>query len=326
MVSEERSFKPKAKVDYLRVSVTDRCHFQCPYCAPAVRKLSKHADILTFEEIKAAARILSRLGVRKVRLTGGEPLLRKNIDALVRALKSVSGIESVNLTTNGHLLLEQAGALREAGIDGVNVSLDSLDNEKYGRLTGGFSLEDSLSGIEEALRLRITPLKINVVLMKGVNDDEVEGFCLKASDLGCDLRFIELMRTGENDSFVDRYFLQAAVIRDRLKERFHLIPSQRPGISGPSQDFFSRDLGIMVGFIHSNDGKKCLDCTRMRLTSKGFLKRCLFSSGGFDLRHLLRSKETEEEISDKVRRFTLLPEILQETASLYHFSMMQIGG
>ncbi|HJB54262.1 MAG TPA: GTP 3',8-cyclase MoaA [Candidatus Olsenella avistercoris] len=268
-------------VEYLRLSVTDRCNCRCTYCMPAggVPMLS-HADVCSFEELVEITAALAELGVRKVRLTGGEPLVRRGVVGLVEMLRAVGGVEEVDLTTNATLLAPLAAPLRAAGLDRVNVSLDTLDAARYEAVTRGGRLVDALAGIEAARAAGFSPIKINCVLMGGVNDDEVPRLAALAREAHTEVRFIELMPIGEAACWPRGRFVDASAVLDA-------VPELRPcGTDGVAELFSAPGWAGRVGLIRPMSHRFCSRCTRVRVTADGRLKPCLHTADEVALRGL----------------------------------------
>ncbi len=288
-------------IDYLRVSVTDRCNLRCLYCMPPEGIVpSQHKDILTYEEIIRIIGIGARLGVRKVRLTGGEPLTRKNISFLISSIKKINGIEDLSLTTNGILLEKYAAEMADAGLDRINVSIDSFDPATYGKITRGGSLDAVLRGIAEAEKAGLRPIKINMVPIRGVNDNEVIEFANLTFNSDYHVRFIEFMPSGNNDYWSpDKY-----ITTDELKKKIETIAPLTPvhlRKDGPSRYFRLKGARGVIGFISALTHHFCKDCNRLRLTSDGKLRPCLFSETEIDLKVALRSGEPDSEIERLLR-------------------------
>ena len=271
-------------VEYLRLSVTDRCNCRCTYCMPAggVPMLS-HADVCSFEELVEITAALAELGVRKVRLTGGEPLVRRGIVRLVEMLRAVGGVEEVDLTTNATLLAPLAAPLRAAGLDRVNVSLDTLDAARYEAVTRGGRLADALAGIEAARAAGFSPIKINCVLMGGVNDDEAPRLAALAREAGTEVRFIELMPIGEAARWPRSRFVPAEAVLAALPE---LEPVAGSGRDGVAELFSAPGWAGRVGLIRPMSHRFCSRCTRVRVTADGRLKPCLHTADEVGLRGL----------------------------------------
>ena len=268
-------------IEYLRLSVTDRCNCRCAYCMPAGGiPMLGHSDILSFEELEAVVRAAAELGVRKVRLTGGEPLVRRGIVDLVGMIAQVPGVEELAMTTNACLLAPVARALREAGLSRLNVSLDTLRADRYEKITRGGRLEDALAGLEAAREAGFSRTKINCVLMGGVNDDEVADLAAFAKDSPVDVRFIELMPIGPAATMAPGAFVCADIVLDALPG---LEPCGRDGVA----ELYRMDgWAGRVGLIRPMSHKFCDGCSRIRVTADGRLKPCLHSSAEINLRGL----------------------------------------
>lgn len=282
------------KIEYLRISVTDRCNLRCKYCMPENGvPMLRHEDILNYDEIIRLVGLFSKLGISKIKLTGGEPLVRKNLSALVQGLKNSEGIEEVTLTTNGTLFKDQALSLWEAGIDKVNFSLDTLDPEKYKEITTVGNFYDVLEGIEKALEFNIKT-SINVVTLKGYNFDEITTLAGMAYRKPLDVRFIEMMPIGLGAKF-DGY-TESEILRI-LEEEFGK-PEEVLGRTGngPARYYKYKDFMGKIGIISSITNNFCDECNKVRLKSNGFLKLCLGQNEGVDLREALRSGMKDEEL------------------------------
>lgn len=266
-------------IKYLRLSVTDLCNCRCVYCMGenGVPRLP-HSAILSFEEIEEIVRAAVSLGVTKVRLTGGEPLVRRGIDELVRRLRGIDGVEELAMTTNGARLAEYAEALKEAGLDRLNVSLDTLDPEKFRRITRIGELRDTLDGLDAARRAGFEHIKLNTVLMGGVNDDEIAEIAALAKDGAFDVRFIELMPIGECTDWDRRRFLPA----ERVLE--YLPKGERVPSDGVAELWRPAGFRGTVGLIRPLSHRFCADCDRIRVTADGCLKPCLHSAREIPLR------------------------------------------
>ena len=269
------------RIEYLRLSVTDRCNCRCAYCMPdgGVPMLG-HADILSFEELAAVARAAAELGVRKVRLTGGEPLARRGVVDLVRMVAAVPGVDEVAMTTNATLLAPVAGALREAGLSRLNVSLDTLRPDRYAKITRCGRLEDALAGLAAAREAGFSRTKVNCVLMGGVNDDEVADLAGLARNEAVDVRFIELMPIGPAAGWPRASFVAAEAVLDALPG-LELL-----GRDGVAELYRMPGWAGRVGLIRPMSHKFCDGCSRIRVTADGKLKPCLHSAAEIDLRGL----------------------------------------
>jgi len=291
------------KIEYLRLSLTDRCNLRCQYCMPAagVAKL-RHEDILTYDEVLRVVRALAYLGVRKVRLTGGEPLVRRGIVDLVRELKAVPGIEQVVMTTNGVALASMAHELAAAGLAGINLSLDTLDAATFRQLTRVGTLDDVLAGLAAAQAAGLR-LKINCVPLRGINEADIPRLVALARDTDVQVRFIELMPIGCART-AGLSGIPMAEVRARIEQHFdlRLQPVASPALSGPAVCCRLPGFVGQVGFIDALEHKFCTECNRVRLTAEGFLKLCLNAKDGLDLRTLLRGGISDENLRLALRQ------------------------
>jgi len=280
------------KMDYLRLSVTDRCNLRCVYCMPPEGIITRpHDEILTFEEIIRLTKIFASLGINKIRLTGGEPLVRKSIVNLVASLVKVKGVEEVSLTTNGARLSSYADELKSVGLKRINVSLDTLKEDRFKNITRNNTFYNVLDGIDRARRAGFYPIKLNVVAMKGINDDEILDFARFAFSEGLILRFIEFMNI---TPLWDReHFIPIEEVKRIFEAKYKLTKTESCG-SGPAAYYKAEKEGI-VGFINTSEDN-CRRCNRLRLTSTGELKVCLYEAQGFYLRGLLRKEASDEKI------------------------------
>ena len=289
----------------LRISVTDRCNFRCVYCMPKEVygrefRFLERTELLTFEEIQRLAGIFAGLGVRKIRLTGGEPLIRRDLERLVGMLAAIPSLD-LTLTTNGSLLAQKASALREAGLERVTVSLDSLDDEVFRAMNDvDFPVERVLAGIEAAAAAGLSPVKVNVVLKRGVNEDGMLDLVRYFRGSGHVLRFIEYMDVGSTNGWRLDEVVPAAEILERIGAEFPLepVPPEYPGEVATRYRF--RDGAGEIGVIASVTRPFCGDCTRARLSADGRLYTCLFAVSGHDLRAPLRSGASDEELRQRI--------------------------
>ena len=279
-------------IDYMRVSITDRCNLRCRYCMPEGVELLPMRSILTYEEIREICAAAAELGIRKLKVTGGEPLVRLGCPDLIRTLKSVPGIEQVTLTTNGVLLGRYLPALVEAGLDAVNISLDTLDRERYAAITGRDELTSVLDSVDAALASPLR-VKLNAVLQKGVNDDEWLSLAELARDRALDVRFIEMMPIGLGKQIEG---MANTLLREELLRRFPEL-EEDASVHGNGPAAYVRIPGWKggVGFISAIHGRFCGECNRLRLTSQGGLKPCLCYGDVTDLMPLLRGETAGEE-------------------------------
>jgi len=284
-------------VNDLRISVTDRCNFRCTYCMPLDEyEWIDKREILTFEEIARLARLFIGLGVEKIRLTGGEPLVRRDIEALVAKLSPLDGLKDLCLTTNGSLLAEKAPALKAAGLKRINVSLDTLDPDKFRRMTKRGDLSKVLEGLFAAKSHGFDPIKINAVVERGVNDDDVLSLVEFARENGFAVRFIEYMDVGNANNWTSEKLVPKKEILEKIHARFPLREVGRENGSAPAVDYEFVDGRGEVGIVASVTEPFCSTCNRARLTADGKLVTCLFSSVGHDLKGLLRSGATDDAI------------------------------
>jgi len=277
-------------INYLRISVTDRCNLRCVYCMPVEGvSLVSHNDILTYEEICTVARAAAELGMNKIRLTGGEPLIRSGLPRLIEMLAKIDGIDDISLTTNGTLLGRYAAELKQAGLRRVNVSLDTLKPDRFKLITRhGNNLGEVLEGIEVARSVGLNPVKLNMVVMAGINDDELLDFAAKTITEEWHVRFIELMPFVGEGTAVPR-FVSASEMRQRLEPMGELTPCLPSMGNGPAKYFrFPKAKGA-IGFITPVSEHFCFQCNRMRLTADGRLRPCLLSDYEVDLKQPLRS-------------------------------------
>ncbi len=281
----------------LRISVTDRCNFRCTYCMPMEHYewISKSL-ILTFEEIERLAGLFARLGVEKIRLTGGEPMLRQDLELLVQKLSGVDGIREICLTTNGTYLAEKCCLLKAAGLDRINVSIDTLDAAKFKEITKRGDLNEVLRGLMAAKECGLTPIKINAVIEKGVNEGEILDLAEFAREHGFGMRFIEYMDVGNANNWTEKKLVPKRKILEALQRKYELREIGRENGSAPAVDYEYADGGGDLGIIASVTEPFCGSCSRARLTADGKLVTCLFSDRGFDLRPLLRGTASDEEI------------------------------
>ncbi|MEZ6066459.1 MAG: GTP 3',8-cyclase MoaA [Planctomycetaceae bacterium] len=287
----------------LRISVTDRCNIRCFYCMPAgpVQFLQRSL-VLSYEEIERFVRIVAPCGVSKLRLTGGEPLVRSDLDQVVARLVTVPGIRDIGLTTNGILLAEQAQRLWDAGLRRLNVSLDALTAEKFEEITRRQGFEQVIAGIQAAQRVGFDPIKVNAVAIRGMTEDEVVPFGHFARETGCEVRFIEYMPLDADAAWERDKVLFGSEIIDRLsKGIMPLRPIEPTSAHAPATEFEFEDGVGRIGLIASVSQPFCLSCNRFRLTADGKLRNCLFSLEETDIRELLRSGASDGEILAAVR-------------------------
>lgn len=280
-------------IDYLRISVTDRCNLRCVYCMPPEGVVFKaHKDVLSYEDIAFFVETAVETGISKVRLTGGEPLVRKGLPDLVRMIRQVAGVRDISLTTNGILLPRFAAELKEAGLDRVNISLDTLHPVRYRELTRGGSLEAALAGVEAALEHGLVPVKINVVMMPTVLG-ELPALAELTRTRPLHVRFIEWMPVGSCGPRTAEEAVSKAEVMEALRSMGDLVPVASPGGWGPARYFRLPGYQGTIGFISSVSDHFCDECNRLRLTADGLLKNCLFSSDEVDARAPVRARDRE---------------------------------
>jgi cyclic pyranopterin phosphate synthase len=318
-------------INYLRVSITDRCNLRCIYCMPAdgVKKRS-HGDILRYEELALIIRAAAELGICKVRLTGGEPLARLGLPKFVRMVAATRGIDDLAMTTNGTLLARHAAALAEAGLQRVNVSLDTLRPDRFRQITRRGRIDDVWAGIEAARAAGLTPIKINMVVVRGLNDDEVSDFARRTVSDGWHVRFIELMPIGANVDWAGNGAVPVPEIRTRLETEMGLLePVHGPTGNGPARYYQLPGARGTIGFISALSDHFCSTCNRLRLTADGRLRPCLMSEQEIDLRTPLRDGAGLEAVK------ALLAQAIQRKPQRHHLdeatsprdrTMAQIGG
>lgn len=318
-------------IDYLRVSVTDRCNLRCVYCTPPGEVPHFNSpDILSYEEILKVVGAAVSLGVRKVRITGGEPLVRRGICDLIACLAAMPGIDDLGLTTNGVLLESLARPLYEAGLKRVNVSLDSLQPDKFRQITGKDHLAEVLLGLQAAQEAGLEPIKINVVVIRGINDSELERLAWLSFKEPYLVRFIEYMPIGLGNGWSPEKMVSCQEIRERLESFAHLHPVAGSEPDGPCQRFRLSAAKGEIGFISPISRHFCDSCNRMRLTPDGRLRPCLFSDKEVDLRSALRGDCSQNELAGLIRQAIALKPRMHPYPNQESFqvskSMYSIGG
>ncbi len=305
-------------IDYIRISVTDRCNLRCIYCMPEEGiEFKDMREILTYEDTVLFLKRASSLGIKKARLTGGEPLVRRDIEKLIKMVKNIDGIKEVCLTTNGTLLKEKACSLYDAGVNRITVSLDSLDERKYRLITRLGNVKDVLEGLREIKDIGFKHTKINTVVMKGINDDEIIKLLEFALSLDMEIRFIEYMPTKYDKG--RNYFISNEEVKKKIKEKYHLEKSSYHS-NGPAEYFKIRNN--FVGFISPLSKNFCKYCNRIRLSSDGFIIPCLGHNIRIKVRDALRKRNIEEidnvikyAVSMKPKQHAMLKESISESMS-----------
>ncbi|MDM8536446.1 GTP 3',8-cyclase MoaA [Desulfobacterales bacterium HSG17] len=283
-------------VNYLRISVTDRCNLRCRYCAPSMPKPLKKDNILSFEEMYRLVRTGVKLGITKVRLTGGEPLFRKGITDFIKRLHNLPGIDDISLTSNGTLVADKVKSLKQAGLKRINISLDTLDRNKFRHLTGADLFPQVFKGIMLAYEAGFSPVKINMVVMKGFNDNEIEKLAELALNFPFHIRFIEYMPIGTDPFLAEKFFLPVSEIKKRLSSLGTLIPVSSEKTDGPAERYCIGNSPGELGFIGSMSTHFCSTCNRIRLTAGGYLRPCLLSEEQVDIMTPLRNRAKDYDI------------------------------
>ena len=291
------------KFPYIRLSISDVCNFKCGYCLPDGYKIDKsdNRSFLNIEEIGRLAKALSELGVSKIRLTGGEPTVRKDFLEIIKIIKENSGIKKTVMTTNGYRLDKIANDIKNSGLDGINISIDSLNPDTFKKITGHNRLEEILRGIKNLQKLNFKNIKINAVLLKGVNDSEKDfndwAEFLKYNEI--DFRYIELMQTGDNIDYFNKYHVPAKKFTDYLNDNNWIIQTFGKD-AGPSKNYLNPKFKGKFGVIAPYSKDFCKSCNRLRITAKGDLRLCLFGNTGINIRHLMQKDSQIEELKDLI--------------------------
>lgn len=307
-------------INYMRISITDRCNLRCIYCMPEEgMPWIPHEHILTYEEIERIVRATATVGMRKIRITGGEPLVRKGVVDLVARVAAIPGIEDMAMTTNALLMPQFAEPLAQAGLKRINVSLDTLRPERFARITRGGSLDKAIAGIEASEAVGLAPIKINAVVLRGVNDDEIVDLARLTIQHPWHIRFIEAMPLDGNLPVEGEGFISADEIMERLKELGELEPCTGPSGNGPARYFQIPGARGNVGVISPMSHYYCDSCNRVRLSADGHLRLCLFDDQEIDLRGLVRGGATAEEITEVFRQ------AIMAKPERHHLSVGQSG-
>ena len=288
------------EITYLRVSVTDKCNLKCFYCRPEGFEFFEKEKLLSFEEITRFVKALTKYGLKRVRLTGGEPLLRKDLHLLIRMLRDIPQIEDISLTTNGITLAKYAKQLKENGLNRVNVSIDSLKPELFYEMTKG-NLHDVLEGIKEAKRVGLEPIKVNAVVIRGVNEDEALDFVEFAKEYGVEVRFIEMMPLGQGQIHWELDMVKPLdLIRQNIEKKYgKLKPTESIG-SGAARVYELESLGVKIGFITPISNPFCDGCSKLRLTAEGSVKLCLRTDEEIPVKDILRHG-TDKELDEFIK-------------------------
>jgi GTP 3',8-cyclase len=290
----------RRRINYLRISVTDRCNLRCRYCMPDEGiSLIPHGEVLTYEEILRIVRVFATEGISKIRLTGGEPLVRKGVVEFISHLSRIEEIKDLSLTTNGILLKELAQDLKAAGLKRVNISLDSLRRERFFQITRKDEFDRVWTGIEAALKVGLSPIKINMVAIQGVNDDEIESFARLTLKLPLTVRYIEYMPSGNGEKW-EGNILTIPQIKDRLERVGKLIPVPSDEWDGPARRFRLEGAIGEIGLIGAVSSHFCGECNRLRLTADGKIRTCLFSDEEIDVREILRRGGSDADLKERL--------------------------
>ncbi len=294
--------KHSRKISYLRVSVTDLCNLRCVYCMPpGGSELSRKEEILSLEEILKLVKHGVSLGVNKIRITGGEPLVRKGIISLVNQIAEIKGIDDIAMTTNGVFLKEFATQLKSSGLSRLNISLDTMREDRFAEITRGGNIADVFDGVEAVLKAGFKGTKMNAVVMRGDNDDEIHDFVRYIMERDIELRFIELMASGWKDMVNEDRFMPTSEIMERVRGVGELVPDKQRVGGGPATIYRIKGALGSIGFISAVSTPFCSTCNRLRLTSDGKLRSCLLTGGEVDIKDILRSSNLDEtEMQDRL--------------------------
>jgi len=291
------------QVDYLRLSITDRCDFRCTYCMAEHMTFLPRKQVLSLEELTRVSRVFVGLGVRKIRVTGGEPLIRKGVEHLLGELGLLTGLQELAITTNGSQLAAQADGLRAAGVNSLNISLDSLNPARFADITRVGKLDKVLEGIERAVTVGFDRIRLNAVIQRGYNDDDILPLADFALQRGIDLAFIEEMPLGQvNQAGKPLQLLTSAEAQAVIESRYSLTPLDSASLSGPARYWQVNDSDSRIGFISPHSNNFCASCNRLRVTAEGQLLLCLGNDNAISLRDLMRAGVSDDELADQIRR------------------------
>lgn len=286
---------------YLRLSITEICNFSCQYCLPDGYQKTGNEYFLRQDEIRRLVKAFTELGVWKIRITGGEPTIRKDFTEIAKMIGDMDEVKTLAFTTNGYKLKERAQEWRDAGLNAINVSIDSMNAKKFHQITGHDRMQEVREGIEKAIDVGFKSVKINVVLLKGVNDDELDNYLAYVKNMPVSVRYIELMQTGDNLTYFKKYHRSADYIKDQLIERGWIENIRAIG-AGPAVNFTHSDYKGSIGLIAPYSKDFCTNCNRLRITSTGDLRLCLFGNVGIPLRHLLQDDSRKEELKTAIAK------------------------
>ncbi len=297
------------KIVNLRISVTDRCNFRCTYCMPADNvEFMDRSNLLSFEEIQRVVEVVSRMGIFRLRLTGGEPLLRKDLPLLIRMLKNVEGIEDIAMTTNAFFLKQHARALKEAGLQRLNISLDALDKEKFTHVNRRDCLDQVLEGMAEAKELGFESIKVNAVAIRNFSESELVKLVDMGRSEGFEIRFIEFMPLDADQTWERDKVLFGHEILEIISKKYDLVPIQDSLEIGPASEYRFADGKGKIGIITAVSNPFCDYCNRIRMTADGKLRTCLFSTNEHNLKELIRSGANNKEIEQRIRDALVIKE------------------
>ncbi len=317
------------RIDYLRLSLTDHCNLNCVYCTPLEKSgFLAHELVLRYEEIKRLAAVFVKAGIRKIRLTGGEPLIKKDIISLIRMLRSIEGLEELSMTSNGTLLNNYAGPLKEAGLDRINISLDTLTKGRFEAITGKDCFTEVWQGIMASLKAGLNPVKLNVVLMKGINDDEIEPFARLTLEYPISVRFIEFLHTNIRAEKLFQALVSNTEVKKIIESKLgQLNPANYFWGNGPAEYYSLKGALGALGFISATTGNFCGSCNRVRVDCAGRISPCLFSGPVLDSRLFLRSGLGDDKLLDEIQRVFVLKPLYSKGEILERkVEMSSIGG
>lgn len=313
---------------YLRLSVTDVCNFRCTYCLPDGYKSEGRETFLDIDEIRRLVSAFAEMGTWKIRLTGGEPTVRKDFVDIARTVSAIPGIRKLAFTTNGYKLPERARSYFDAGLRAINISIDSFDPRRFHEVTGHDRLAEVEEGLEASFEAGFETVKVNTVLIKNINDRDLDSFFEFVKHRPVSLRFIELMRTGDNKDYFSKHHLSASVVHEKLvAEGWQL--QERPVGAGPAQEFRHAEYQGGIGLIAPYSKDFCKTCNRLRISARGELHLCLFGEGGTSIRHLLQSADQSEELQEKIKelmQFKRSSHFLHDGDSGTRAHLASIGG
>lgn len=318
-------------INYLRLSVTDRCNLNCLYCTPIEKdKFMSHSQVLRYEEMARLVSLFVKTGIKKVRITGGEPLIKKDIIELVKMIKNIPGLEELSLTTNGVYLKQFASQLKTAGINQINISIDTLKRERFKYITGYDFFNAVWKGIKEALLRDFSSVKLNVIPLKGINEDEIFDFVKLTVKYPLAVRFIEIFPTNARSIKLAGSLIENNKIKEEIKKRFpKMIEDTRnpAAIAGPAQYYRIPNAQGLIGFISSSTGHFCNACNRIRVNCAGEISPCLFSGYRYNITSLLKTNAPDEKIIESIKKaIASKPEYTKEIISERKIEMSSVGG